>query len=64
MNLKHHQLAFVLPDPPRVDLDGVVDEKKGVIYIGEATQQFDGTWCCLANVDGALCLVEVKISKV
>lgn len=43
-----------------VDLDGHVD-LKGVEYIGKARRQPDGTWQCLANVDGCLCIVQVKI---
>lgn len=46
---------------PTFDLDGYID-KKGIRYIGEATRQEDGTWRCLAVVDGALCIVEVLIT--
>jgi len=46
------------------DVDGMVDRKReGISYIGQATKQFDGTWRCLANVGGMLCLVEVKIDE-
>ena len=45
-----------------VDIDGLVDDRKGIQYIGTARRQADGTWQCLANVGGALCLVEVSIS--
>jgi hypothetical protein len=47
--------------PDEVDVDGRTDAK-GVVFIGKAKQQSDGTWRCLANVGGALCIVEVKIS--
>ena len=47
--------------PDVVDVDGMVDTK-GVRCIGNATRQIDGTWRCLANVGGALCIVEVSIS--
>lgn len=47
--------------PTEVDVDGRFDEKSGIMYIGKATRQEDGTWRCLANVGGALCLVEVSI---
>ena len=51
------------PKPKReVDLDGRVDEKRNIHYLGSATQMFDGTWRCLANVDGYLCLVEVSLT--
>jgi hypothetical protein len=41
------------------DLDGHIDEK-GVKYIGKAIRK-DGQWRCLAQVDDALCVVEIKI---
>ena len=58
------QLSFILPNPVTVDIDGRYDERSdgNVSYIGKATQQFDGTWRCLANVFGTLCLVEVNIT--
>lgn len=43
------------------DIDGYVDAK-GIKYIGSAWELMDGTWLCLANVGGALCRVQVKIS--
>lgn len=46
--------------PATINVDGLVDSK-GIQYIGKATQQLDGTWRALANVGGALCLVEVNI---
>jgi hypothetical protein len=55
------QLSLKPVPPKEVDVDGLVDSK-GVVFIGKATQQFDGTWRCLANVGGALCLVEVRLS--
>lgn len=48
--------------PNEVDLDGHIDAK-GIQYIGKASRQPDGTWLCLANVGGALCRVEVKLSR-
>jgi hypothetical protein len=42
-----------------VDVDGLVNE--GVEYWGKATRYTDGTWRALANVGGALCLVECTI---
>lgn len=54
------QLQFRLPSPPLINLDGLVD-RRGFKYVGRATMQFDGTWRCLADVCGALCLVEVVI---
>jgi len=55
------QLELRLSNPREVDVDGMMDSK-GVVFLGKATQQFDGTWRCLANVAGALCLVEVRIT--
>lgn len=54
-----HQSVFVEPD--ELDVDGKIDAK-GVVFIGKASRQPDGTWRCLANVGGALCIVEVKIT--
>jgi hypothetical protein len=45
----------------QVNVDGYIDTL-GTVYLGVATKQEDGTWQCLANVAGALCLVEVKIT--
>jgi hypothetical protein len=44
-----------------IDLDNHVDDK-GIRYIGKARRQPDGTWRCVADVGGALCFVEVKIT--
>lgn len=58
------QLELRLSNPPQLDVDGRFDSKSdGIQYIGKATQQIDGTWRCLANVAGALCLVEVRITQ-
>lgn len=45
----------------QVDINGVEDPKHHIKYIGKATQMEDGTWRCMANVEGNLCLVEVNI---
>lgn len=46
-----------------LDVDGRVDEKDpGITYWGKATLQENGEWACYANVHGALCIVEVKIT--
>lgn len=44
-----------------LDLDGRTDEAKQVRYIGKARKQDDGSWRCLADVSGCLCLVEVSV---
>lgn len=58
-------LRNVVPTPAEnrleIDIDGYVDER-GIKYLGKAVRQEDGTWQCLANVGGALCRVEVKIT--
>ena len=48
-------------DSLEIDVDGRMD-RLGVVFIGKARLQPDGTWRCLANVAGALCLVEVSMS--
>jgi len=49
------------PDKVELDVDGMADPNHDITYIGKATKMEDGTWRCLANVEGALCLVEVNI---
>jgi hypothetical protein len=50
--------------PEEIDVDGIVDERLNIQYIGKASQRNDGKWVCLAYVYGAgLCLVEVTIRK-
>jgi hypothetical protein len=51
------------PTNMTLDVDGMKDPNKDITYIGKATQMDDGTWRCLANVAGALCLVEVNINQ-
>lgn len=53
-------VAVLFDEGDQISVDGIVDNK-GIEYIGVARRQADGTWRCLANVDGALCLVEVRI---
>jgi len=48
------------PEVTEVDVDGIVDGQ-GVRYLGTAKKQPDGAWVCLADVNGFLCKVEVKI---
>lgn len=49
----------------QVDVDGIIDPRHpGVQYWGKATRQNDGTWRCMANVEGMLCLVEISIIEV
>ena len=54
-----------IPDPLRrleFDLDGHFDPKReGIRYLGKATRFTDDTWRVLADVYGALCVVEVKL---
>lgn len=55
-----------LPFTPReIDVDGMTDERDGgfIEFYGKATSQPDGTWRCLANVGGTLCVVEVTITE-
>ena len=55
------QLDLTLPSPRILRVEGYTDAN-GIRFLGDAEQQFDGTWRCLANVGGALCLVEVRVS--
>jgi hypothetical protein len=54
--------ALFDPDDNTINMDGKLDSKTGVQYIGKAQRNFDGMWVCLANVGGALCFVEVLAS--
>lgn len=49
-------------DTTEIDVDGLVDESTDICYIGKATRDFDGRWLCLANVGGAFCRVEVRVT--
>jgi len=53
------------PTGEKINVHNMMDRKHEAIrYIGEATKQFDGTWRCLADIGGMLCLVEVKVREV
>lgn len=56
---------FLLEHDSEIDVDGrIVDYgDRKIILLGKATRRQNGTWGCLANVGGALCLVEVKIRQ-
>ena len=60
------EIAMQAPFPvvmDEVDVDGMVS--RGVRLVGKAKRQtegkYAGRWTCLADVGGALCLVEVTI---
>ena len=46
-----------------VNVNGYIDAK-GIEYLGVAHEMEDGTWQCLANVHGSLCLVEVTLTAI
>ena len=48
--------------PDEIDLDALVDAR-GVRYFGKATQKSPGLYRCLAEVGGALCVVEVRVKR-
>lgn len=48
--------------PSTIDVNGLWDSKKPIEFLGKATRQPNGKWHCLANVNGALCRVEVTIT--
>jgi hypothetical protein len=49
---------------PEVDLDGRIDPKRPYVrYIGRAHKDWaSGKWRCLAEVESALCVVEVRLT--
>lgn len=46
--------------PEEIDLTDLIDAR-GVRYLGKATRQSPGVYCCIADVGGALCVVEVTV---
>lgn len=48
--------------PETVSVDGIVDDVRGIQYIGLATKMASGKWRCLAIVGEALAVVEVTLS--
>lgn len=61
-----HQSVVYEPTPLVVDVDGFLDPKTAIKYIGKATRQPDGTYRALAQVPMGLtiglAIVECKIS--
>ena len=53
------------PETPgkKVNVNGRLDEARGIEYLGDAHEMTDGTWRCLANVRGMLCRVQVSITE-
>jgi hypothetical protein len=45
----------------RFSLEGHVDAR-GIRYLGEAALMGDGSWRCLADVGGCLCVVELRLT--
>lgn len=55
-------IAAARPGPDRIDIDGRYDSRTDAIrYLGFATRQPSGLYRVLANVGGALCVVEVSL---
>ena len=54
------QLEFVLY-PEKLDVDGRMDCGGAVRFLGEAWRENDGQWRAIADVNGALCLVAIKV---
>lgn len=52
-----------LSAPDEVDIDGLVDERRSIRYVGKATRQPNGKYLALAAVDGCLCRVEVAVTR-
>lgn len=55
-------LEHIVSPPDEIDVDDVTDSK-GVRFIGKATRQPNGEYHCLADVGGALCVVEVSVQR-
>lgn len=51
------------PTPTEVtlDVDGM-GAGEGIVCMGKATQYSDGTWRCLANVHGALGIIQIRMT--
>ncbi len=51
--------------PREIDIDGLLDERTGIEYVGKALRQEGGKYVCLAKVplhgEDSLCRVEVSI---
>ena len=60
LTLTIHAPGGLMPD--EIDLDGKMDGK-GVVYWGKAKRQSDDIYRCLAEVGGALCIVEVRLTR-
>lgn len=61
---QHNREVAAILGQREVDVDGRVDAKNDQIrFIGKARRQTDGTWRCIADVGGALCVVQVKITE-
>ncbi len=54
-------IVYAAVDATEIDLNNVVDETTGVRYLGPARRRDDGCWTALADVGGALCIVEVNV---
>jgi hypothetical protein len=59
------QLELQYNPPIELNVDGMHDATaEGIRYLGKAAKQIDGTWRCLADVYGCLCIVQVNIKMV
>jgi len=45
-----------------IDLDGYIDEKNNVRYVGKAVRQPNGKYICLVVVGNSLCRAECTIT--
>ncbi len=60
-NLVRGRAEPLIEIPSEVDLEGRIDEANGIEYLGKAKRQPDGKYHVLANVNGALAMVEVTL---
>jgi hypothetical protein len=57
------QLSLQYDPPIQINVDKILDENRQIEYLGKATKQLDGTWHCIANVRGMLCIVSIRIKE-
>jgi hypothetical protein len=58
--MSFQQLPLRLLNPKVVEVEGRMS--KGAHLLGQAVQQFDGSYRSLAEVNGCLCTVELTIT--
>lgn len=57
-----HQEVVYTPTPKTVSVKGHFDERRQVLYLGDAIRQPNGKYHALAIVNEALCFVECEVT--